>query len=910
MALTSGTRLGPFEIRSLLGAGAMGEVYRAFDSRLGRDVAIKILAPALAMDADAMERFEREARAVAALNHPNIIALFDIGQHGSTAYVVTELLEGETLRSRIAAGPVPLRKALSYARQIADAIAAAHQRGIVHRDLKPENVFVTSDGRIKVLDFGVAQMALAPHDPDAGTIASTGTLAGAVVGSVGYMAPEQMRGGAVDARADIFALGCTLSELISGRRPFERATPADTIAALMHDEPPSLAGTATDMPVPARLDRIVRRCLEKSPDERFQSGRDLAFALAEVVTDDGETGETGRVPQARRRSFGIGIAIALVIATLIVVAAYRWDGSVSVPEPARSPIVFGIPAIFTWSDGASVSPDGQYLVYTGGTSDALAALVRATSSSAPVSGRFWVRRLDSLESRPLPETESAHGVFFWSPDSRSLGYRLGNALVVRDLPDGPARVIAEPSGPPTGVAWNRRGDLIVATPSGLHRMRAPGGTLEMLSPMEPGRELWRGSPAFLPDGERFLFTVLANGAGEQALDTRVADLQGRELGRVGPGMVGAMYADGYLVFGAGGALYAQRFDLDRLALQGERVQIAPSVVQDWRGGRLAARASETGVLVFMNARRSESQFVLVDRLGRTTRTIAAPENFSNFDVSPDRQRLIATRIDPVTGQRSLSLIDVARGVTSLVTPANDPEGLDDPTWAPDGQHIAYRYGSRLVTRLANGGTARTLLDVEGYPDAFSHDGRFLAYGQPRGNAFEQSVVDISKPGSAPIPLVRGVTLADEARFSPSDRWIAYHSNETRSPEIYVVPFPPTGEKWQLSQAGGVQPRWSSDGNELFFLDPAGRLMSVRVPGSDPRRAAAPEPLFSTGFIPSDAIDQYTPLGDGFILRAPVSAGADAAAVQVIVNWTSLIPNRCRAQTELLRRVPQAPIVSP
>ena len=887
MSFAPGFRLGPFEIISQLGAGGMGEVYCARDVRLGREVAIKVLLPALAADADAMERFAREARAVAALNHPNIVALFDIGRDDTTSYVVSELIDGSTLRERLASGPVPIRKAVEYAKQIAEALAAAHDRGIVHRDIKPENVLVSSEGRVKVLDFGLAQIAAAtPLSAD--TMART--LPGAVFGTAGYMAPEQVRAQAIDHRADLFALGAVLYEMLTGRRAFSGATPADTVTAVLHVDPPPLAVEQGNMP--ASLARIVQRCLEKQPHERFQSARDLAFALDAVALDAQPTSPRG-VRRSRVWTTAAIAAGALLIGAAIASAVF-WRPRPTT-APAATPVArFGIPASMTWSDAASISPDGRYVVYTGGGGVALATATTSTVPGArptgftPVSGRFWLRRLSALESLRLSETEAAVPAFFWSTDSRVLGYRAGNSIIVRDVPDGAPRLLAELAQPPQAMTWNRRGDLVVALPSGLHRIAPEGGSPQLLLRSQPGRELWRGAPAFLPDGQRFLFTVLLSGAGEEALETRVGSLDGRELGTIAKGVVGATYADGHLLFGAGGALYAQAFDVERLALTGERVELARSVAQDWRTGRLAARASDTGILVFLGAPRGDAQFVVVDRAGRPVRNIGEPDSFLNFSLSPDEQRIMVARRDPLSGHASLWLIDAVRGITALVTEAADSDDADDPTWSPDGRHVAYRHGPRLVLRLANGGAERTLVDAEAYPDAFSRDGRYLLFGQPKGNMFEQSVLDVTIQGAKPIPLVTGVTLADESRFSPNGRWVAYHSNETGTAQVSVVPFPPTGEKWQLSHAGGVQPRWSADGDELFYLDPDGRMMAVRIPGSDPRQATAPVSLFATGVAPSDALDQFTPMGNGFLVRVPVVAGADSAAVQVIVNWKALI----------------------
>ena len=866
MPIANGARLGPYEVAGFIGAGAMGEVYRARDTRLGRDVAIKVLNASLASDEAAMQRFEREARAVAALNHPNIIALYDVGREGDTSYVVTELLDGVTLRDRLSEGPLPLRKAIDYARQMATALASAHERGIVHRDLKPENIVVTNTGRIKVLDFGLAHVSPAAAPAASSDETKVQTTPGTVFGTIGYMSPEQARAKNADHRSDIFAIGAVLYEMISGRRAFGRETPADTMAAVLNADPPPLpAGVDAGLP---GLERIVRRCLEKSPEERFQSASDLSFAL-DLPGVDEPTAVQAAAPAPRRRFVLAASAAVIVLAiagALIAMALPGRDDVAASPGVVR----FGIPATLTWSDAASISPDGLHLVYTSG---------------GMTGRRFWLRRLDSLTPTPLADTQEAAPLFFWSPDGKQLGYRAGNSLVVRDLPDGARRTLKEFPSAPQGVAWNERNELVVALASGLYTMPAAGGEPRQIMKTDPHQEIWRGgSPRFLPGGDRFLFSVLKNGSGEQALETHVGTLDGRDLGTVAQGISGATYSDGHLIFGAGAALYAQPFDLETLSLSGTRTQLAESVSQDWRTGRLNAAVSNTGMLVFRAAPRDTSEFAVVDRSGRVMRTIGTQDSFTNFSLSRDESRIITSRLDPLTGRTSLWLIDAARGVTSLTTDKDDTNDTDDPTWSHDGTHIAYRYGPSLVMRSANGGPLRTILNAEAYPDDFSPDGKFLVYGQPKGNGFVQMMLDLGTPGATPTPLVEGVTLADEARISPNGAWVAYHSNATGTVQVYVMPLPLTGQKWQLSQTGGVQPRWSRDGNELFYLDLDGQLMAVPVPGSDPRRAAAPKALFTTGLQPSDALDQMAAMTNGFLLRRPRPGGSESAAVQVIANW--------------------------
>ena len=850
----------------------MGEVYRARDTRLGREVAIKILSPQLARDPDALARFEREARAVAALSHPNIVALYDVGRDRDVVFAVTELLEGATLRDRLLAGPIGARKALEYVRAIADAIAAAHGRGIIHRDVKPENVFITSDGRVKVLDFGIAHVVSSPQPADAQTTGagSATTSPGTAMGTLGYMAPEQLRGTAIDARTDVFALGAVLYEVLTGRAAFVGQTPADTVAAILSIEPTDVAHITSA--AGAATESIVRRCLEKSPEERFQSARDLSFALEAVAA--GRALSPPIDPPAPRRSLVRPVAAAAAVAALAGVLAFMAGRSTRPASPPAPVALFSVPANIAPFEGVSVSPDGRFIAYTG-----------APTSQSSAGIGVAIRRLDSLEVQSLSETTAAIPPFVWSPDSTIFGHFVNNALVVRELPDGKPRVLTEIAGRPTGAAWSPRGVIVVGTAAGLYRVDARGGNPQPLLPTDAAKEVWRGVPSFLPGGDRFLYTVLRSGHGEGALETRVASLDGRELATVLTSAVGAMYADGRLIFGLNGALYSQAFDTDALKVTGAPRLVAPSVSQNWRTGDVAARVSDTGVLVYRSGPHSDVQFQWADRDGRRLATVGAPDSYTNFDVSPDGKRIAAARRDPKSGVNSLALIDVERGVTTPITPSGE-DGFDDPTWAPDGRQLAYRRGDKLVMRVANGGAERVLLAAEAYPDHFSRDGRYLTYGRQRLGLYESWALDTQDANAKPIALVPDVTLADEARFSPNQRWIAYSSNQGANDQVWVVSFPPSGEKWQISQAGGVQPRWSPHGGELFYLDPDGRIMSVMMPDSDPRRAGEPKALFDTGLAPSNALDQFAVVGNRFLLRLPASLrAAISSPLEILINWT-------------------------
>jgi dipeptidyl aminopeptidase/acylaminoacyl peptidase len=852
----------------------MGEVYRARDSRLGRDVAIKILSAELAGDPDALARFEREGRAVAALSHPNIVALYDVGREGNVAYAVTELLEGSTLRERLQAGSIPPSKALAYVRAVAEAAAAAHARGIVHRDLKPENVFLTDDGRIKVLDFGIAQLdaGLAADPTATATRAATGP--GTMIGTIGYMAPEQVRGAGTDARTDVFALGALLYELLTGQAAFARDTPADTVSAILSADPGQLprVGTAAG----AGTEQVVRRCLEKNPLERFQSARDVAFALEAVGSGSGTSAAAADTAAAGTRRMPWAAALAAVAAIAAIAGAYVTGRSSAAPARQSPAVLFSLPASIEWFDAASVSPDGRMLAYTGG---------RPVDSDKS-SGVLFLRPLASIEPRILSDTRVAVPPLFWSPDSRHLAYFVNATLMIREVPDGPPRAVGEIPERPTGASWGSSGVILAGTSAGLYRLPASGGPAQLLMRTDPTREVWRSLPSFLADGQRFIYTALTRSDNEVALETRVASLDGKELGTLTTGATGAMYADGHLFFGRNGALFAQAFDDRTLKLSGEPRLLAPSVSQNWRSGFLAAHASNSGVVVYRTAPQSDVQFTWFDRTGHRLGTVGAAGSYTNFDITADGRRIAATRRDPKTGVNSLVVIDAERGVTTPISPL-DEDGYDDPTWAPDGRRIAFRHGNKLAVRVADGGDETTIVDAEAYPDHFTRDGRFLTYGRQRAGLYEAWALDTLTPGAKPISLVPSVTLSDEARFSKNEKWLAYSSNHSGTDQVWIIPFPPSREKWQISQNGGVQPRWSADGNELFYLNPDGYVMAVSVPDGDPRRAGQPRALFATGLAPSNALDQIAVVGDRFLLRIPADTrGELSSPLQVLVNWSA------------------------
>ena len=698
MALSPGTRLGPYEILALLGAGGMGEVYRARDSPLRRDVAIKVLRSAFSVDVDRLHRFEQEARAAAALNHPNILAVYDIGTDADAPFIVSELLEGETLRERLNGGALSVRKATDYGSQIVRGLAAAHEKGITHRDLKPENVFITTDNRVKILDFGLAKLtqdqpALAPASALPTT--PSPTQPGVVLGTVGYMAPEQVRGLAVDPRADLFTFGAILYELLSGLRAFRRDTAPETMTALLNENRPELPAGRT---VPPALARIVDRCLEKSPSARFQTASDLAFALDGVSDASGSAPAISASPRAARRMReSIPWAIAALLLLTLAPVAYQHVRERSVaPRPMR----FQIPPTVGMSDSGVIglSPDGRQLAFVGLGSDGIL--------------RLWIRAMDSLNVRPLPGSETAIGPpFSWSPDGRFIAFDAGGKLKKLDVSGGPPQTLCDLPGTAVGGSWNRDGDIIIGNaPGGLLRVRETGGAASPLTVLDPSRnEDFHLMPSFLPDGRHFVYLRVSARTPEMSgtyIGTLDAKPEEQSAHRLMPYEVGLTYAPstdsgpGRLLFVREGTLMAQPFDAARLALVGDPVPVAERVGSFRDGGFFAVSAND--VLAYRTAD-TDFQVTWFDRQGGVAGRVSEPGRFRSVAVSPDGARAVASRTNAQdVAKADLWLLDLSResGATRLTSGKGRAEF---PIWSPDGKRILYTFNNTILNqRLANG----------------------------------------------------------------------------------------------------------------------------------------------------------------------------------------------------------------
>jgi Tol biopolymer transport system component len=865
----------------------MGEVYKARDTRLDRTVAIKVLPSGLASSSDQRQRFEREARMISKLSHPHICAIHDVGREGETEYLVMEYLEGETLADRLAKGPLPLEQTLRYGAQIADALDKAHRQGIVHRDLKPANVMLTRSG-VKLLDFGLAK-AMVPEtlpsdltsNPTA-AVRSDLTQEGTLLGTLPYMAPEQLEGKEADARTDIFALGATLYEMATGKKAFSGPSQASLISSIMSSEPHPISQIQPMSP-PA-LDQVVGVCLAKDPDARWQTAHDIRLQL-EWISRGGSQSAVSSAPAVKRRKAGELVAWGIAALALAVATWTRFD-STRRPAPATHPVRFSVwPPVNTafeivgpaMAGPVTVSPDGRHLVFSAIGSDGRRQL--------------WVRPLDSLSARPLAGTEN--GSFpFWSPDGRTVAFFGYGELRRVEISGGPAvTVCAAQDG--RGGSWSRDGVILFAPgPFGaIHRVPAGGGATEPVTRIDAVRlETTHRWPHFLPDGHHFLFLAASHVSGAGPSNTVfLASLDSKETRPLFQAKSDAVYSSGHLLFARGTTLLAQRFDANRLALSGEAFPVAEEVRYDDLLMRALFSASEAGTLAYHGGGAELSRLVWLDRTGKVLGSVGAPGRYSRPRLSPDGQRLAVEVRDP--GGSDIWMHDLARGLATRFTfdPAEDRTAI----WTPDGGSVFFsrRSGSALEFYLkpaTGGGPERMLASGKtiGEVNDRSPDGRYLVlqtFGIGSNAAWDLSILSIA---DSKLTTFRSTAFSETSgQFSPDGRWIAYFSNESGRFEIYVQPFPGPGGRWQVSDAGGETPRWRSDGRELYFVAPGGRLMAVEVKTGAGFEVGTPRFLFQTNLrrLPGP---QYDPSPDGQRFLVNLSDEDRSLPATVVLNWPS------------------------
>ncbi|MFN0120174.1 MAG: protein kinase domain-containing protein, partial [Blastocatellia bacterium] len=875
---TPGTRFDHYEILAPLGAGGMGEVYRAKDTRLDRAVAIKVLPADFANDAERLRRFEQEARATSALNHPNILTVHDFGLHEGAPYIVEELLDGEELRAPLDQGALPVKRAVEYAQQIAAGLAAAHEKGIVHRDLKPENVFITKDGRVKILDFGLAKLRQPQNEAAGSEIATRKQITdpGTVMGTIAYMSPEQVRGQDVEQRSDIFSFGLILYEMLAGRRAFQAASSAETMAAIANTEAPDLG--ELNSKITPQLDRIVRRCLEKKPERRFHSAHDLGFALEALTTPNSSgANRMEAAPKIRgnwRERSWMMVAGALALALLALGMAYfTRQSTTSDMRMMKFEITPPENASF---DNIALSPDGKWLAFTAATGGKV---------------QLWVRALDATEAKVLPGTEGARFPF-WAPDSHWIGFFTANKLKKVEVSAGPTQTLCDVITP-SGGAWSRDGVIVCSGSTGLFRVSATGGSAEVL--MRPdsdhGEELYH-NPAFLPDGHHFLYLVQS--AQKEILGIYLGALDGKVRRRLVGEFSSAMYAPpGFLLFRRDETLLAQPFDAGKLQLSGEPFAVAELVGNDAiQRQRLNMSVSDNGVLALdPRVNRLSKRLLWLDRGGGQTGLPVEWRAISRPWLAPDEKRFVSEQPDPRTGNYDLWVADLTGANATRFT--FDPSSDRYPVWSPDGSRIIWSSnrggGNRMFQKAASGaGQEEPLFDITGFPTDWSRDGRFIIYflNDPKTR---QDVWVLPLEGEhKPFPYLHTEAFEGAAELSPDGRWLAYISDESGRFEVYVQRFPAGGGRRQVSTGGAVGPRWRRDGRELFYHAADGKLMAVPVGSGENFEAgvAAAVCEFRSGNI-SSGLAAYTVTGDGqrFLVNAIVDA-EPRAPLTVVVNWAA------------------------
>ena len=913
--LPAGTRFGPYEVLAAIGAGGMGEVYKAVDTRLGRTVAIKILPQHFAADPKLRQRFEREAKAISSLNHPHICTLYDVGSQDGLDFLVMEHLEGETLAERLAQRPQPLAETLRCAIEMADALEAAHERGIIHRDFKPANVMLTPDGAVKLLDFGIAKLATNLGATGSGqdlTVVTKGEGPAPVIGTPNYMSPEQVRGMPLDRRTDIWAFGCVLFEMLTGKRAFDGQTLPDTTTAILEREP-NLA--ALPLTTPPAVRRLLRRCLEKDARRRLHDIADARIELDDALREPHEStsGTAGApAPRARKRealawTAAVGIAAVALAATVLrpgernaadATASYATE--IVLPGDLR----LGSGILGSGASGRfALSPDGRRLAFV--AADPAGELL------------LYVRPLESVVAQPLPGTENADSPF-WSPESDSIAFIADGRLKRVDLAGGAPVTIADAALPATG-AWNVD-DVILFTPgpaSPIHRVPASGGTPTPVTTLDAQTgDVQHWYPFFLPDGRHFLYFAVGSQAG--ATDARavlVGSLDSAEPDKLLlQGGSNAKYANGYLFFWRAGRLVAQRFDTERLELQGEALPVVERATDTGLGATSTAGAfsvSETGVLAYQLTPAPRSQLAWFERSGRQTAVLGAPADYTEVMLSPDGTRAAVSVVDPASGSSDLWIFDVARGSRERVT--LDPGGDFAPIWSrASGReiiHSAQRAGSIHLYRRPAGAGPEELLYEDGlgkFASDWSADGRFLVYIAGGGIIRRSDLWVLDVAGGQPArPFIETTFPESHAQFSPDGRWLAYMSIETGAFEVYVTPFPgpSPGERRQVSTAGGGWPRWGRDGRELFYMaadpdvssDTPDRyrvLTAVTVDGNGPNfQIFGEERLFVTQLRPVGRLDAfpYDVSADGqrFLLNTAV-AESGSAPITLVVNWPGIL----------------------
>jgi serine/threonine protein kinase/dipeptidyl aminopeptidase/acylaminoacyl peptidase len=839
--LTPGTRLGPYEIVGVLGAGGMGEVYRATDRHLGRDVAIKMLPQEFEQDAERVARFEREAKSLASLNHRNIAIIYGVERTDSGRAIVMELVEGPTLADRIGQGAIPVDEALAIALQIAEALAAAHEQSIIHRDLKPANIKLRPDGAVKVLDFGLAKTmpsagGMSPGQSFSPTITTPAmTQVGLILGTAAYMSPEQAKGRAADTRSDVWAFGCVLYEMLTARRAFDGEDVSDSIAAILRGEP---AWTALPASTPPAIKRLLRRCLIKNPCERLH---DIADARLEIQDAESDESSVAHVP-SRRDRLAWSVVAALGLVSIILAALM-----------ARS----------------AMQPSPSAPVYR------MSILPPAVDTSETPSGRSALPRF-------------GRGLAL-SPDGRHLAFVADRKLKRIDAAGGPASTLHDRAYMFSSGTWNRDDVILFAGDGPILRIRAAGGAASPVTSPESGRA--HVAPFFLPDGRRFLYSVsVPGGILGRAIYAGALDSNARTKLRDGGSL--PVYADGFLLFVHDDTLMAQRLDVDRMEVTGEAISLADQVqVGAGPGGSGAFAIAPSGVLAYQGGVYERSALVWFDHNGRELGILSEPRGFSYPQLSPDERHVMVSGRDDRSRYRDLWLYD-SRGARTRLTdvPSDDFAGV----WSPNGDRVVFASqrdsdaGLNLYEKASNGlGADKRVLDRQGseIPTSWSPDGRFILFqtASPGADVWVLSLQD-----SKVLPFATTRFSETSAQFAPDGRWVAYSSDETGRMEVYVAPFQRAGARVPISTDGGGSPRWRHDGNELFYVRSDNALVGVGIRATEMSvEVGESRTLFRTTFRGGTALP-YAVASDGRFLVNRATDDAAPMPITLVVNWPATL----------------------
>ena len=885
MQLRKGSKLGPYEIQESVGRGGMGEVYRAVDVRLNRTVAVKVLSPLGGEYEELRQRFEREAHAISSLSHPNICVLYDVGRQDETDYLVMEYVEGESLAQRLTRGPLPIALALDYARQMAEALTAAHRQGIIHRDLKPGNVMITKSG-VKLLDFGLAKMRAAESAAVELTALPTERMSltgkGSILGTFQYMAPEQLEGKEADARTDIFAFGLVIYEMVTGRRAFDGKSQASLIAKILETDPTPI--TTTQPLAPAGLDRLVKNCLAKDPEKRWQTAHDVLLELQGIAEGSSQPGVPVPTTRGRKtrttRAVAILSIIVLCACVLVVLLALPYFSSASVPSKLlRLSIDTPKDFVLDNNDGPILSPDGRTVTFV--------ALTPGGRTS------LWVRRLDSATPQLIPGTEGGWRPF-WSPDSRSIAFYSDDDLRLKrvDVESGMVRIICPfVSTPALGGTWNKDGTIIFSRAFGepLFQVPANGGEPKQLTALDRSRgESLHGMPQFLPDGRHFLFEISSRPPESSGMYVASLDSPG-DRKRVLDQITNASYhAPGYLLFARQSAVVAQAFDTDNLTTRGEVFQIVDKAAIFPITGWALFSASDDGMLAYFPAYETNTQLTWYDRRGRQVGVVGKPRAYGQITLSPDQKR-VAVELPDAKGNNDIWTIELAREVATRLT--FDPAADWDPVWSPDGKAIVFDSESKdtgvkdlFVVKLTGDSRATPLLQskITKMSESWTRDGFILFHSGDRSG---RVVWKVPAAGGKPQQVLKTGYTLDEAQISPDGHWMAYMSDESGQNEVYLAPFDRSGERIQVSSTGGGEPKWRADGRELFYASLDATLMAVEVNTAGELKVGIPTALFKAPVMRPD-FDDYAVTADGqrFLVKVPVDNLN--GKIQLVINWNA------------------------